>query len=250
MCVLFIAWQSHPRFPVVLAANRDEFRARPTAPLGPWPGRPDVLGGRDLKEGGSWLAASHGGRFAAVTNFRQVPPAPARHSRGALVGDFVCGAASPADFSAHIAAAGAAYGGFNLFVGDGTSLWYVSNRGAGPRQLAPGLYGLSNGLLDDDWPKMRRGRAALAALLADDLIHEEALFDLLADRTPADDHELPDTGVGLHLERTLSSIFIAGDDYGTRSSTVLLIDAQGGVRMHERRWGANGVPAGEGRCGV
>lgn len=245
MCVLFIAWKSHPRHRLVLAGNRDEFRARPTAPLGRWAQHPDVIGGRDLKAGGSWLAASAGGRFAAVTNFRQVPLVAGRRSRGALVSDFVCGGESPAAFLRRIEAEGSDYGGTNLFVGDGEALWHWSNRGAVTRLMAPGLYGLSNGMLEDDWPKMRRGREALARLVAAETLDEEALFRLLADRTPGADHELPDTGVGRDMERALSSIFIPGDNYGTRASTILLIGHDGRVRMRERRWGAHGVSEGE-----
>lgn len=245
MCVLFLAWKSHPRYRLVLAGNRDEFRSRPTAALAAWSGRPDVIGGRDLKAGGSWLAASRGGRFAAATNFRQVPLANAPRSRGTLVSSFVTGEASPASCVHQLDEQSDGYGGTNLFVGDADSLWLWSNRGQVTRMLAPGLYGLSNGMLDDDWPKMRRGREALARIVATPQIDEEAVFTLLSDRTPGDDHELPDTGVGREMERTLSSIFIAGDSYGTRSSTLLLIGHDGRVRMRERRFGAGGVFEGE-----
>ncbi len=253
MCVLLIAWKSHPRYRLILAGNRDEFRARPTAPLSRWAERADVIGGRDLQESGSWLAARTDGRFAAVTNFRRMPLAGGKPasgvvngaSRGALVRDFVCGEASPATFVRYIDSAGDDFGGTNLFAGDADALWHWSNRGNVMRLMAPGLYGLSNGMLDDDWPKMRRGREALATLVADDNIHEDALFTLLADRTPGDDHDLPDTGIGREMERALSPIFIAGDEYGTRSSTLLLIGHDGEVRMHERRYGAPGVFEGE-----
>jgi uncharacterized protein with NRDE domain len=137
------------------------------------------------------------------------------------------------------------YGAANLFVGDSESLWHWSNRGEVAHPIAPGLYGLSNGLLEDDWPKMRRGRERLEQLVAASALDEDALFALLADRTASPDHELPDTGVGLDLERKLSPIFIAGDEYGTRASTVLLVTHDGHGRMHERRWAAHGVPDGE-----
>lgn len=245
MCVLFIAWKSHPRYRLVLAGNRDEFRARPTAPLARWSQHPDVLGGRDLKEGGSWLAASTGGRFAAVTNFRQVPLAPGPRSRGTLVSDYVCGTDTPAAFVRRVAVDGGDYGGTNLFAGDPDNLWHWSNRGEVTQLMAPGLYGLSNGMLEDDWPKMRRGREALAKLIAAESLDENALFELLADRTPGADHELPDTGVGRDMERALSSIFIAGDNYGTRASTVLLVGHDGRIHMREKRWAAGGAPDGE-----
>ncbi len=245
MCVLFIAWKSHPRYRLVLAGNRDEFRARPTAPLDRWRNRPDVVGGRDLKSGGSWLAARGDGRFAAVTNFREVPPSTGPRSRGELVQEFVCGAQAPSSFIQQLDPVAGDFGGTNLFAGDADSLWHWSNRGQVARLMAPGLYGLSNGMLADDWPKMRRGREALTTLVARDDLDEDALFTLLADRTPGDDHELPDTGVGRDMERALSSIFIAGDTYGTRASTLLLIGHDGRVRMREKRWGAGGAFEGE-----
>ncbi|MFP5440765.1 MAG: NRDE family protein [Gammaproteobacteria bacterium] len=245
MCVLFIAWKSHPRYRLVLAGNRDEFRARPTAALDHWRNRPDVIGGRDLKGGGSWLAARADGRFAAVTNFREVPPSTGPRSRGELVQDFVCGELPPAAFVQQLDPQASEFGGTNLFAGDASSLWHWSNRGQVARMVAPGLYGLSNGMLADDWPKMRRGREALARVIAAGQIDEEALFTLLTDRTPGNDHELPDTGVGREMERTLSSIFIAGHEYGTRASTVLLVGHDGSVQMRERRWGAGGAFEGE-----
>lgn len=245
MCVLFIAWKSHPRYRLVLAGNRDEFRARPTAALDHWKNHSGVIGGRDLKSGGSWLAARHDGRFAAVTNFREVPLVPGPRSRGELVQQFVSGELSPSAFTQQLEPVAREFGGTNLFAGDADSLWHWSNRGLPARLMAPGLYGLSNGMLADDWPKMRRGREALAKLIAADALDEPALFDLLTDQTPGADHELPDTGVGRELERTLSSIFIAGDQYGTRASTVLLIGHDGSVRMQEKRWGAGGAFEGE-----
>lgn len=245
MCVLYLAWKSHPRYRLVLAGNRDEFRARPTAALSAWSHRPDVIGGRDLKAGGSWLAASKSGRFSAATNFRRVPLASGAQSRGLLVSGFVTGTESPAAFVHRLDADPDGFGGTNLFVGDGDALWHWSNCGQVTRLMAPGLYGLSNGMLDDDWPKMRRGREGLARIVASGVIDEDAVFTLLADRTPGDDHELPDTGVGREMERALSSIFIAGDNYGTRSSTLLLVGHDGRVRMRERRFGAGGAFEGE-----
>ncbi len=245
MCVLFIAWKSHPRYRLVLAGNRDESRARPTAALERWRNRPDVLGGRDLQSGGSWLAASTQGRFAAVTNFREVPLRPGPRSRGTLVQDFVCGNSLPSMYTQQLDAQADEFGGTNLFAGDADSLWHWSNRKQVARLLSPGLYGLSNGMLADDWPKMRRGRETLARIVGGESIDEEALFTLLADRTPGEEHELPDTGVGRAMERVLSPIFIAGGEYGTRASTLLLIGHDGSVKMRERRWGAGGIFDGE-----
>lgn len=245
MCVLFIAWKSHSRYRLVLAGNRDESRARPTAALARWAISPGVVGGFDLQSGGSWLAAADSSRFAAVTNFREVPARPGPRSRGTLVRDFVCSDTPPAAYVRQLDPQGPDFGGTNLFAGDAGALWHWSNRGQVARLVSPGLYGLSNGMLADDWPKMRRGREALARIIAADDIDEDALFTLLADRTPGDDHELPDTGVGRELERALSPIFIAGIEYGTRASTLLLIGHDGSMKMRERRWGAGGAFEGE-----
>jgi uncharacterized protein with NRDE domain len=245
MCVLFIAWQAHPRYSLIVAANRDEFRARPTAPLGPWGMEPEVYGGRDLQAGGSWLAVSAHGRFAAVTNFRQVPLHSGGRSRGALVSEFTCGTDTPTQFVRGLSTDPNEYGGANLFVADHASLWHWSNRGEVAHAMAPGVYGLSNGPLHDDWPKMRRGREALAQIITAPEPDHAALFALLADRTPAADDELPNTGVGVEFERRLSPIFIAGDDYGTRASTVLLVSHEGAVSMREKRWGPGGASEGE-----
>lgn len=247
MCVLFIAWRAHPRYRLIVAGNRDERYARPTAVLARWAERADVVGGRDLVAGGSWLAANSSGRFSAVTNFREVPFSSGPRSRGMLVSEFVCGEESPAVFTSRLSLTAHEYAGTNVFVADADSLWHGSNRGNVASAMTPGLYGLSNGMLADDWPKMRRGRAGLASVISasENAVDEQALFALLADRTQSADHELPDTGVGRELERTLSPIFITGQEYGTRASTVLLIERTGRVRMLEKSWGPGGSFQGE-----
>lgn len=225
MCLILWSWRQHPDYPLILAANRDEFYARPTAPADFWPEAPQVLAGRDLVGGGTWLGVTREGRWAAVTNYRD-PSDPARGgpSRGALVRDYLTEALAPEAYLREVADRAAAYAGFNLLAGSREELWYFGSREGIVRRLSPGLYGLSNGLLDAPWPKVARGRAALAEALARPGEPEpETLLALLSDPSRPPDHHLPDTGVGLEWERVLSARFIASPTYGTRSSTVLLL---------------------------
>jgi uncharacterized protein with NRDE domain len=237
MCLIAFAYKTHPRYSLVVAANRDEFYRRPTAPVDFWPECPCVLAGRDLEQGGTWLGVSRDGRFAALTNYRD-PAAnrPDARSRGELVRDYLCGSMSPQEYLERVKASGGDYNGFNLLVGDAGGLWYYSNRTDVVAAVAPGVHGLSNHLLDTPWPKVAKAKAGLAACLAgpDDAL-ATGLFALLADAEPAPDGALPDTGVGLAWERTLSPVFIASADYGTRSSTVVLLGG-GGTRFAERTW--------------
>jgi len=238
MCLILMAYRVHPDYELLVAANRDEFYDRPTAPLAFWDDHPALLAGRDLQEGGAWMGLSGAGRFAALTNYRDPdrvrPDAP---SRGHLVRDYLCGDRSASAYLDRLRASGADYNGFNLLLGDETGLYYYSNRASGFQALTPGLYGLSNHLLDTPWPKLKRGRRALRRVLeCGSEPTPDALLRLLADRTPAPDAELPDTGVPLEWERWLSSIFIDAPGYGTRSSTVLLVEAGRRVRMVETTW--------------
>jgi len=236
MCLLLFAYRSRPDYELVLAANRDELFGRPTAPAGFWKDHPDLLGGRDLEHMGTWLGITRAGRFAALTNFRgreaerRVAP-----SRGDIVRDFLTGSDGVSAYIARIERSDGAFNGYNLLLGaDGVS-GYHSNRGGHSGALAPGLYGLSNHLLDTPWPKVERGKRGLREIVdAPGAPDVEALFHLLSDSNPAPDALLPDTGVGMELERTLSPIFIRGERYGTRCSTVLLISAEGEVRFEER----------------
>ncbi len=242
MCLILLAWRSHPDYPLVVAANRDEFFARPTAPAGFWPESPKVLAGRDLEAGGTWLGVTRGGRFAALTNFRD----PARHtpgapSRGQLVARFLTGAESGEEYLRELDAVADRYNGFNLVFGDPAGLWYFSNCGEGAGQLAPGLYGLSNHLLDTPWPKVARGRSALAAALQA-LPEEAPLFALLRDDRIAPDEELPRTGVSLEWERLLSAAFVQSPTYGTRSATIVVADAAGQWRFTEQAFLAGALP--------
>jgi uncharacterized protein with NRDE domain len=234
MCLLVLAWDAHPRYRLVVAANRDEYHRRPTAAADFWPERPDLLAGRDLEGGGTWLGITRAGRFAALTNFRE----PGRHrddapSRGELVTACLIGAAAPLDSLRELEPRAGAFNGFSLVVGDGSGLAQLSNRGAGPAPIPPGVHGLSNHLLDTPWPKVTRTRDRLAALLEQSVVEPSSLLELLADREPPPDTELPDTGVGLELERLLGPPCVVSPAYGTRCSTALVVDRGGEVRFVE-----------------
>ncbi|HLS99041.1 MAG: NRDE family protein [Porticoccaceae bacterium] len=236
MCLIALAWQAHPRYPLVLVANRDEFLDRPAAPAHWWPQHPGLLAGRDLEAGGTWLAVGASGRFAAVTNYREGRPVPGDRSRGELPLHFVTGNDAPEAFVAGLAAQGLRYGGFNLLAGDGDSIAWCSNRKAGHQRLVPGIHTLSNHLLDTPWPKSELARLKLQKLLHGDDFGVEELFAVLADRAPFDDHSLPVTGVGLDKERVLSPPFIVADGYGTRCTTVLRVDRAGRLLFAEQNF--------------
>jgi uncharacterized protein with NRDE domain len=247
MCLIFFAHRAHAGYPLVFAANRDEFHERPTAPADFWADAPQVLAGRDLRAGGTWMGVTRDGRWAALTNVRD-PGAerPTGPSRGYLVSDYLRSEVSAAAYLDEVAARMHEYSGFNLLVGDAEGVYYVGNRGGEPRVLPPGLYGLSNHLLDTPWPKVVRGKEALRVALerpTDAL--SETLFEILARADPAPDPELPDTGVGREWERVLSSLFIVSPEYGTRASTVLLVDAAGSASFVERSFRPGPVPDGE-----
>ncbi|MGQ0586685.1 MAG: NRDE family protein [Gammaproteobacteria bacterium] len=240
MCLIGIANRAHAKHRLVLAANRDEFHERPAAPAASWSDAPDVFGGRDLKSGGSWLAVSTRGRLAAVTNVRRmIPPNPDAPTRGALVADFVRGAMSAAQFADTLAPVAADYAGFNLLLYDGRELLYLDNHpDYEAARVAPGIHVVSNDQLDTPWPKSLRLHAVLERTLEAD-----PLFEALADRAQAKDAELPDTGVGLELERMLSPPFIVSSRYGTRCSTVVRI-GDGAIEFEERRFDAAGNRSG------
>lgn len=248
MCLAIVALAAHPDYPLVIAANRDEFHARPASPAGPWPDAGHIFAGRDLQGGGTWLGVTRAGRLALLTNVRE----PGRHladapSRGALVEGFLRGQEGAASYAAAVAERGGAYNGFNLLVGDAAGLWYVGNRAAGgAAPLAPGIVGLSNAGLDTPWPKLTRSRGAVAAHLASAAAPQvEALWAILADRSRPADAELPDTGVGLAAERLLSSAFIADPRYGTRCSTLLTLRRDGQLSLRERSFSPAAEVTGE-----
>lgn len=234
MCLILLAWRAHPDYPLVVAANRDEFFSRRTAAADFWPDAPDVLAGRDLEAGGTWLGITRTGRFAALTNFRDPARSkPGAPSRGELVSRFLKGSMPPQAYLTELDSAADRYNGFNLIFGDQDHLWYFSNCGEGEQWLAPGVYGLSNHLLDTPWPKVKRGKSALGAALQA-LPDDSRLFGLLRDDHIAPDETLPRTGVSLEWERLLSAAFVRLSQYGTRSATVLLRDSNGRVRFTEQ----------------
>ncbi len=246
MCLILVAWQAHADYPLVVAANRDEFFSRPSAPATFWPDAPQVLAGRDLEAGGTWLGISRQQRFAALTNYREGGRqlASAR-SRGALVADFLTGNAHPAAYLSAVAAHAGEYNGFNLLVADEAQLGYCTNRGDGRvRWLGPGIHGLSNHLLDTPWPKLASARAAFAAALTT-LPAPAAFFDLLADQEIVADSHLPETGVPVEWERILSAIFVTSENYGTRASTVLIRHRDGQTTLFERSFAVGARAIGE-----
>jgi uncharacterized protein with NRDE domain len=246
MCLILLAWRAHPEYPLVFAGNRDEAYERPSAAAGFWADDPQIFGGRDLEKGGTWLGLTRTGRMAAVTNYRDGPAAKvAPRSRGELTAAFLRGADDPRAYLNGLSARAVDYGGFTLIVGDSDRLYWISNRGRGIEEIFPGVHGLSNHLVDTPWPKVERGKQRLAALSSERNGAGPGLLDALADRTVAPDSELPDTGVGRERERELSPAFIAGERYGTRAMTALLVSRGKEVLCVERRFGARGVPEGE-----
>lgn len=247
MCVLALAWNVHPRWRLLLAGNRDEFHERPTAALSHWEPARDMMAGRDLRSGGTWAGLDRRGRMAVVTNVRDpsiaLPQAP---SRGRLTTEFLTTGGSAAAYGQALLASAADYAPFNLLVSDATRCEFISNYPA-PRQmsLSDGVHGLSNGDLDEPWPKTRRLAAALADWLASGESDLEPLWRALADESRALDDELPDTGVELERERMLSATFIRDPVYGTRASTLIAIGYDGQGWISERRFGADGEFTGE-----
>jgi uncharacterized protein with NRDE domain len=243
MCLIVFAYNVHPSYRLILAANRDEFYDRPSSPADFWEDAPHVLAGRDLKEGGTWLGITREGKFAAITNYRD--PASWKNnapSRGKLVSRYISENQNANNYLENISRQTDKYNGFNLIMGEGRDLFVFSNRG-GKQKLKPGIYGLSNHLLNTPWPKVSRGKKLLKAALdkkGNEL--EEALFDLLADRHIPPDKKLPATGIGLEWERVLSSIFITSPVYGTRSSTILLIGKNNRVKFVEKVFDGNPEP--------
>jgi len=256
MCILLFALHRHPDFPLILAANRDEFHHRTAARARFWGEHPHLLAGRDLRAGGTWLGVTRGGRFAAVTNYRAAgaggDTTDAALSRGFLVRDFLARNISAADFIANLHPRQHNYAGFSFIAGEAAAVFFYSNRGGEgeARPLPPGVHGLCNHLLNTPWPKVKRGVAQLTALIQNPRPQPEDLFTLLRDATPAPDSDLPDTGLGATLERALSAIrtptvHIRGAEYGTVNSSVLLLHKSGLVQFHERGWDTKGDGTGD-----
>ncbi|MFO7838420.1 MAG: NRDE family protein [Desulfosalsimonadaceae bacterium] len=240
MCLIVLAYHCHPDYPLIIAANRDEFYSRPTAALGFWSELPSILGGRDLKSMGTWLAVSVEGRIGAVTNYRDpasLARTPQGPSRGLLIKNFLTCSKTPDEYIRGIRTEKDIYEGFNLLAGSSSRLcWYCNVSGA-MEELSAGIHGISNHLLNTPWPKVEKIKTALAGLLQTNPgLQPEPFFEKLADQTRPADSELPDTGIGLEWERTLSPIFITSHIYGTRSSSLVFIHCTGKVDFYERRF--------------
>jgi len=234
MCLILIAHRTAAQRPLLVLANRDEFYDRPTSAAGPWDECRELIAGRDLVSGGTWFGA-RGTRWASVTNIREgLRHSNSHQSRGWLVRDYLLGNQGPRDFLADLAEHAGDYAGFNLLLGYQDELWYGNNRGDSGRRLQPGIYGLSNHRLDTPWPKVLRGKQALADLLVRSRLDRDRAFAILADTSCAPDDELPETGVPLDWERALSAAFIVKDDYGTRCSTLFTIKDNGESLFIER----------------
>lgn len=235
MCLIFIGLKNHPKYKLIVAANRDEFYDRKTAPAAFWEDHPQILGGRDLQAQGTWLGITAHGRICMVTNFRdpknQHAQAP---SRGKLVTDFLRDTSSGEKYLERVEPHAKKYNGFSLIAGTIDALYYFSNYKDGIVNLNSGLFGLSNHLLETPWPKVEKGKAEIQSLLRSSSVEASDLFRVLSDETIGDDAKLPDTGVGLERERYLSAAFIRTPGYGTRSSTVILVDYNNNVSFHER----------------
>jgi uncharacterized protein with NRDE domain len=245
MCVIAFAWNVHPRWRLLLIGNRDEAHARPSAPLQRWADAPDLLAGRDLEAGGTWMGVREPGRACVVTNVRDPHAAKDRASRGWLVTDFLQGDDPAAQHVAALEKTATRYRPFNLLLFDTEAARFVSNDpGVRARTIADGVHGLSNGDLDVPWPKVQRVTTALQEWLASEAEEFAPLFEAFTDETPGPDAALPDTGVGIELERRLSPVFVRGEGYGTRATTIIALDRAGGGIIEEHRFGPNGVAQG------
>jgi uncharacterized protein with NRDE domain len=235
MCLLVFAWKVHPHYDLILAANRDEFLNRPARSATFWDDKPELLAGLDIEGGGTWLGVTLDGKFSAITNYRDMKQhkenAP---SRGKLPLNYLNGRQPPSTYIESIRSGADRFNGFNLITGNRNAVWYYSNVQDEPEELKPGIYGLSNHLLDTPWPKVVKAKEALAAIVASDEPTHEKLFGLLHDRTPAPENQLPDTGLDRATEKKLSSAFIEMDGYGTRASTVIMLKKNGQLEFRER----------------
>jgi uncharacterized protein with NRDE domain len=235
MCLIFISFQYHPKYKLIVAANRDEFYNRKTAAANYWSDHPQILAGRDLEAGGTWLGMSTSGKISMLTNYRDLKNInPAAPSRGQLVSDYLKSSITAQAYMEGIESDGKRYNGFNLIVGNPEELWYYSNYRNGITKLAPGFYGISNHLLESPWPKVLIGKQKIAPAFQKNDIDPDRVFEILYDDHIADDDQLPDTGLPLERERALSSMFIKTSNYGSRCSTLVLVDASNEVLFAER----------------
>ena len=241
MCLILFALQQHEDYPLVVIANRDEYYARPTQAAHWWQDIPGIFAGRDLEARGTWMGVNKNGRFAAVTNVRERGSSgPGKLSRGKLTRDFLSSHEPAEAFLNSIESAAHDYAGFNLLVGDSSGLYFYSNRDPGIRCIPPGIYGISNGLFDEAWPKLVSGKQALAASLKTSL-DNNVLMQILTDNNTAEDEHLPETGVPLNIERMLSSRFIRSNDYGTRACGIVKFTSQKQIIFVEHNYNHSGI---------
>lgn len=241
MCLITFAYHQHPEYPLILVANRDEFYDRPTQDMNYWQDHPDILAGMDLEQKGTWLGVNKAGKFTAVTNFREGGNKETDlKSRGHLTRHFLTQQISAEAYLQELQTNGSQYGGFNLLLGDHNGLYYGSNKGAEPRRLEPGIYGLSNAHLDTHWPKVLQAKKLLQARLEDNDISIDALAGVLRSTLTAKDKDLPRTGISYEWEKQLSSCFINVEGYGTRATTILLQNTKGVIQLAEFRFDQSG----------
>lgn len=237
MCLIFISLNQHPSYPLLVAGNRDEFYNRPTQPADYWPDYPYVLGGRDLEAGGTWLGVTRSGRIAMLTNYRDPDNIdPAAPTRGRLVADYLEGNMEASAYLHAINDSGIRYNGFNLLAGTANALYYYSNYERIVKKLEPGLYGISNHLLDTPWPKVVKGKQKIGPAFSRATPDVAEIFDLLYDDVTAPTEHLPTTGLSLDRERALSSMFIKTGNYGSRCSTVITVDRDRNWLFSERTY--------------
>ena len=242
MCLIFFSLKQHPTYKLIIAANRDEFYNRKTAPAGFWKDHANIVGGRDLEAQGTWMGMTTSGKISMLTNYRDPknisPHAP---SRGHLVSNYLEQHVEADDYLKQIEPQAATYNGFNLLVGTPEAFYYLSNYKSGIDKITSGLHGLSNHLLETPWPKVKNGKQKLKPILSSPTISPDQLFEFLYDEDRATDDQLPDTGIGLERERALSSMFIKSPNYGSRCSTVILVDQENQVEFSERAHGKSWI---------
>ena len=237
MCLIVFANNVHPKYKLIFAANRDEFYDRPTTQANFWNDHPELLAGKDLQAGGTWMGITKKGKFAAITNFRDLKnhrnDAP---SRGKLTVDFLANHIHTEEYYGLLKSDLNKFNGFNLILGNIDELYYFSNKNEELKKLEPGIHGISNAVLNTPWPKVEKSKKQLEALLGQNEIHPNEVMNILYDKNKANDVDLPDTGVGIELERLLSPVFIKSEKYGTRCSTVVLVDRDNTVSFIEKSY--------------
>lgn len=245
MCILFFAIESHPRYPLIICANRDEFHHRATQPAHFWPPENQILAGKDLQAGGTWLGVNRAGQFAGITNLRTQETQDGVRSRGELVinalSSILANPALPTVTSQWLQTHHANYNPFNLIFEHDNILHCFNSRSTETKTLTPGFHAVCNGDMDDVWPKMASGQQALQSYITQtEKINVDELQQLMSDTSQPEDSLLPNTGVELEWERHLSSIFIQHPQYGTRSTTIILKDTFGRIDFYETRFDGKG----------